>query len=103
MIEPWAFVVVVLATYRGARALTVDTITDAPRTWLALKLGRWSELVECGHCAGFWLAAISLAVWVHAGSLGGSGWRWVIAAWAAAGGQSLLTSLARRFDDEATR
>lgn len=104
MITPLAFVVVILAAYRMTRAVVIDDITQPLRDYLTPKMGtRWGELVECPHCAGFWISILVVVVWVTAPSLAHPDscpdlWRWFVVCWAVAGGQSLLASVAGRLD-----
>ena len=49
-----------LATARITRLVTTDRITQAPRTWLQLKLdpdGLWAYLVTCDWCASVYAGA----------------------------------------------
>lgn len=73
MITLACFVVLVLATARLTRAVTLDSITAPVRDWLESKLGSYhfvNRLINCYWCAGFWVAiftssfALSAAVYL---------------------------------------
>lgn len=95
--------VVGLASYRLARAIAVDSITDPIRLWLydrawpggpiaAHEPGDrpWAwlfALASCPFCVGFWISLVLYACWVNVG------WsRVLIAAVAVAGIQSLCST-----------
>jgi Protein of unknown function (DUF1360) len=115
-----AIIVVGFAAYRLARAIAFDSITDPFRYYVAERAGlvddgpptamrlkrierhgldlnrstlrgwKWFYgLVSCPHCCGWWLALGLFLAW--------QGWSWtnLLAAVAAAGFQSALTSFAR--------
>lgn len=95
--------IVGLAAYRLARAVSVDTITDPARAWLYEAAygpdgeaeGGWGwrwiyGLLSCGYCCGFWISLGLYALWVNAG-----GSRPFVAAVAVAGAASILFGLDR--------
>lgn len=46
-----------VASYRLWRLLAVDTITEAPRDWVLVRLPQWvDDMTMCPWCAGSWLA-----------------------------------------------
>lgn len=83
-----------LATYRLARAVAVDTITEPLRQRVyGLGRPRLSELVSCQHCVGFWLALLPTGLLLAAA--GWPGWPEALAAWwGAAGVGSFMASRA---------
>ncbi len=106
-LEPWAFALLTLASYRCARLVASDALTDEARA--VVYRWAWSEtpgrdpapranwrtyvygLVSCWHCMGVWAAAGAYTFWQHAPE-----WRWVVVIAAVAGAQSLLASIAER-------
>lgn len=90
-------VVLCLAAYRLARAVSLDSITEPARDWLAVHAPvKLAELVSCGFCSGFWLSGIVATVWLAAaeGGLQETGIvEWQVLWWAVAGGAALLTAL----------
>lgn len=108
-----AVLVVGIAAYRLARAVSVDTISEPLRSWVfwrghddrvvtegavvptpepvvTSRPWAWAYgLVSCPFCSSWWLALAFYALWVH------DGWdrRQVVAAIAAAGVAALCTSL----------
>ena len=103
--SPTRVLVVGLAAFRGARAVTHDEISRTFRDRTLVDWGFGSgpsprrefivTLVRCPLCLGFWLAVIGVLV----GRRRGTPWRIVaIEAWAAAGVQALLEGAAERLD-----
>ncbi len=74
MITLVAFVVLVLATARLTRAVSIDSLTAPIREWIGRKYGETSlihKLIWCYWCAGWWVAGFTsllaqiLAVTTH--------------------------------------
>lgn len=91
----FVFVLLVLATYRLARLISKDIISESFRRWLGRKAaGRsftWlmlAELFHCPYCLGIWIAG--LGALLYARSLV----EWVLYTLAIAGGQSVLQEFA---------
>lgn len=56
MILVWS-AVIGLASYRLFRLVSIDAITEAPREWVLTRSPeKVRELIECGWCAGSWIA-----------------------------------------------
>lgn len=104
MIGWFGLVVVALATYRAARIVALDTITDQPRD----ALYRWAYVVErgqeraraawrtyvyalvsCPLCVGVWIAAGFYVLWCWSGS---SAVRSALVVLALAGAQCFLAT-----------
>lgn len=59
-----ALIVLVLATARLTRAVSIDDITLPARIWLGKRFGQGSkiyELVICYWCSGWWISALTTA------------------------------------------
>lgn len=63
------------AAYRGTQLVVWDTITQPARdrieAWHVTKPHSkarkfWHDLINCPYCAGFWISAITLAVYLTA-------------------------------------
>lgn len=97
-------VLVGLAAYRLARALSVDSITEPFRAWVfwaghddpdgsdeppvtSRPLAWLYGLVSCGYCASWWIALVLFLVWT------GLGWVNLLAAVAAAGAAALFVGI----------
>ena len=92
------FAASILAVYRLARLVAVDTITERPRDWLSRQPGRVSRelsyLISCAWCIAPWFAA-ALTVVLAAGP----GIPLPVLWWPAiAGGASILTSADERMN-----
>ena len=81
MITLAALIVLILATARLTRAVSIDDITIPMRMWLGKRFGNTSfiyELVICYWCSGWWIAALTtfytLAVLTALHILPGAAW-----------------------------
>jgi Protein of unknown function (DUF1360) len=91
-------VVLVLATYRLARAVAQDDITEGARQWVLNHQWTWTyRLISCTHCCGFWLAFAVTGVWYWATDWPGTT-EYLILSLAVAGGQSAMATVSHRFD-----
>jgi hypothetical protein len=100
MVEPLAFTIDALASYRITRLLVSDGIGDRPRAAVVgrLRKRRWqkaAELVECPWCTGFWVA---LGV-VIARRVVPAAWQPVSEVFALSAAAGLLASRVRSMDD----
>ena len=91
-------VVSVLAVYRVARLVAVDTVSERPRDWLSRQPGRVSRelsyLVSCPWCIAPWFAGALTVVLAT-----GPGVPLPLLWWpACAGGAALLTSADERMN-----
>ena len=111
MLDPWQFVVVVLAAFRVVRFVVFDKLVGAhleSRSKFSRRLDTWAydqngqdrsfvrgkvgDLLTCPWCIGFW---ISLAVW--AAFWWGPEWvQYATYAWAVAGAVALISAYERR-------
>lgn len=103
MPDSLVFVVLVVASYRCTRLVTLDTILDRQRAWWwrhfppeGKKPHPLGFLLTCAFCAGFWVSLVVVIV-AHLVDLA----RWpvrfdLVVVWAVAGGQALLNILEER-------
>lgn len=115
LFEPWAFVLVVLASWRLTRFVVYDSLIGGhlesgtkwsrrldswaftaegkDKNWVIAKL---ATLLSCTWCAGAWcsLLMVCLAVWHWPWELGYALW---LIVWAVAGGQAMLSAFSRKF------
>lgn len=107
--------VLILATFRLARALSTEDVAEPFRSWVARRFGpstvaprRWQSgqpvpdaadlraswpvrLLNCERCTAWWIA-LGLCVAVHYLTGGFDTWGWTLMAWpAVAGGSCALT------------
>lgn len=67
-----------LVTARITRLITLDRITEAPRTWILSKLdlnGLLSYLITCTWCASFYVGLTVAAAGAWAGEWD---WAWIV-------------------------
>jgi hypothetical protein len=62
MSQPLQFILMVLAAYRVWHLGALDTILDAPRTWLEEHSVKLSDFITCPWCAGFWISIATVLV-----------------------------------------
>lgn len=100
-VKPYVFAVAVLAAYRITRFVIADSLLGSIRArWFI----RWpptgsqshplGQLLDCSYCTGFWVSAAVFAVAYWGGRVGFL----LLAVWAVAGGQALLSAADRRIN-----
>jgi len=100
-LDPLAFVVLSLAAYRAARAVSLDSITEPFREELDRRAAetesvlddKLAELASCGFCSSFWLAGVTYLAWLVATSFDGPVLGHLVVWWGIAGGASLLIAV----------
>lgn len=85
-------IVLGLATYRLARAVAIDDITEGVRSWFYRRTQWGYRLVSCAYCIGFWIAAAVTLAWVLATDWPGTV-EWLILWWAVAGAGAIASSI----------
>lgn len=91
------FLILAFATYRLARAVALDDITEGGRQWMYRKSTFGYRLISCPQCVGWWLAFVVTGVWFWATTWPGTV-EWLIYAVATAGFQSAMATLSHRLD-----
>ena len=95
MSSPFLLVLLVFASARLTRLVTVDTIAEPARTWLLRRLRRrfgksLASGLACPWCLGFWASASVVAVaWLAGYDLPLP----LLWPWAVAGGQMLVNGV----------
>jgi hypothetical protein len=120
VIKPLTLIISGLATQRGAQAISADKVTQPIRDRILLwsmsdkqsvkqyeRRRKINQLINCPHCTGFWLAALTLAVYGVANREGRRGRRTargvtlVVEWWAVASIQTMAAAAWAMFTDVA--
>lgn len=91
------FLILSFAAYRGARAISIDSITQPIRDRLEMsstRIGHWFDaLIHCGFCTSFWTGGITYTVWAVVNHCDKPVLIQIINWWTIAGGANFLIAL----------